>query len=131
MAVLVLADQTGSEISQPTRSAVAAAGQIDSEVHLLVLGAEGAEAAAKVSGVSKVLKATGPAYEHSLAEPAAALLVSLAPTTPTCSPRQRHGQEHPAARRRAARRAGDQRDRRRRGPDTFRRYIYAGNALAT
>ncbi|CAA9214385.1 MAG: Electron transfer flavoprotein, alpha subunit, partial [uncultured Acetobacteraceae bacterium] len=78
MAVLVLADQTGSEISQPTRSAVAAAGQIDSEVHLLVLGAEGAEAAAKVSGVSKVLKATGPAYEHSLAEPAAALLVSLA-----------------------------------------------------
>ena len=46
---------------------------------MLVLGAEGAEAAAKLPGVSKVLKATGPAYEHGLAEPVAALLVSLAP----------------------------------------------------
>src|SRR5918998_4261598 len=79
MPVLVLADQTGSEISNPTRSAVAAAGQIDKDVHVLVLGAEGAEAAAKLPGVSKVLKAAGPAYEHGLAEPVAALLVSLAP----------------------------------------------------
>ncbi|CAA9268969.1 MAG: Electron transfer flavoprotein, alpha subunit [uncultured Acetobacteraceae bacterium] len=132
MAVLVLADQTGSEISQPTRSAVAAAGQIDSEVHLLVLGAEGAEAAAKVSGVSKVLKATGPAYEHSLAEPAAALLVSLAPGyTHLLAPASATGKN--ILPRVAAlldvqilsEIAGVE------GPDTFRRYIYAGNALAT
>ena len=132
MAVLVLADQTGSEISQPTRSAVAAAGQIDSEVHLLVLGAEGAEAAAKVSGVSKVLKATGPAYEHSLAEPAAALLVSLAPGyTHLLAPASATGKN--ILPRAAAlldvqilsEIAGVE------GPDTFRRYIYAGNALAT
>ena len=132
MAVLVLADQTGSEISQPTRSAVAAAGQINSEVHLLVLGAEGAEAAAKVSGVSKVLKATGPAYEHSLAEPAAALLVSLAPGyTHLLAPASATGKN--ILPRVAAlldvqilsEIAGVE------GPDTFRRYIYAGNALAT
>ena len=132
MPVLVLADLTGSEVSQPTRSAVAAAGQISSEVHLLVLGAEGAEAAAKVSGVSKVLKATGPAYEHSLAEPAAALLVSLAPGyTHLLAPASATGKN--ILPRVAAlldvqilsEIAGVE------GPDTFRRYIYAGNALAT
>ena len=79
MAVLVLADRSGPAVSQPTRSAVAAAGQIDKDVHVLVLGAEGAEAAAKLPGVAKVLKAEGPAYEHGLAEPVAALLVALAP----------------------------------------------------
>src|SRR5918998_3458 len=132
MAVLVLDDQTGSEISQPTRSAVAAAGQIDSDVHVLVLGVEGADAAAKLPGVSKVLKAAGPAYEHGLAEPVAALLVSLAP-----------GYSHLLAPGSASGKnilprvaalldvqilseiAGVE------GPDTFRRYIYAGNALAT
>ena len=70
MPVLVLADLTGSEVSQPTRCAVAAAGQIDPEVHVLALGAESAQAAAKLPGVAKV-KAAGPAYEHGLAEPTA------------------------------------------------------------
>ena len=87
MPVLVLADQTGPDISQPTRSAVAAAQKIDPEVHVLALGAESAQAAAKLPGVAKVLKATGQAYEHGLAEPTAALVVALAPTTPTSSPR--------------------------------------------
>ena len=57
MAVLVLVDHDGSAVTQPTRCAVAAAGQIDKDVHVLVLGAEGADAAAKLPGVSKVLKA--------------------------------------------------------------------------
>src|SRR5918998_3078825 len=132
MPVLVLADQTGSEISNPTRSAVAAAGQIDKDVHVLVLGAEGAEAAAKLPGVSKVLKAAGPAYEHGLAEPAAALLVALAPGyTHLLAPASASGKN--ILPRVAAlldvqilsEIAGVE------GPDTFRRYIYAGNALAT
>ena len=132
MPVLVLADQTGAEISQPTRCAVAAAGQIDKEVHLLVLGAEGAEAASKVPGVAKVLKATGPAYEHSLAEPAAALLVALAPNyTHLLASSSAMGKN--ILPRAAALLdvqilsdiAGVE------GPDTFRRFIYAGNALAT
>src|SRR5207253_4522950 len=37
-----------------------------------------ADAAAKLDGVAKVLLADAPAYEHALAEPLAALIVSLA-----------------------------------------------------
>jgi electron transfer flavoprotein alpha subunit len=81
MAVLILADHDGSAISQPTRSAVAAAAKLG-EVHVLVLG-EGASgaapAAAALPGVAKVLLAADAAYAHRLAEPVAALLVSLAP----------------------------------------------------
>src|SRR5262249_2394335 len=39
-----------------------------------------AEAAAKLSGVKKVLLAEGAPYEHDLAEPLAALIVALAPS---------------------------------------------------
>lgn len=132
MAVLVLADRSGSAVSQPTRSTVAAAQKLDSEVHLLVLGAEGAEAAAKLPGVTKVLVADGPAYAHGLAEPAAALLVSLAPAyTHLLAPGSAMGKN--IMPRVAALLdvqvvsdvAGVE------GPDTFRRFIYAGNALAT
>ena len=132
MPVLVLADLPGSEVSQPTRSAVAAAQKIDPEVHVLALGAESAQAAAKLPGVAKVLKAAGPAYEHGLAEPTAALLVSLAPNyTHLLAPGSATGKN--VLPRVAALLdvqvisdiAGVE------GPDTFRRYIYAGNALAT
>jgi electron transfer flavoprotein alpha subunit len=78
MAILVLADRSGPAVSQPTRSAVAAAGKLGGEVHLLLLGAEAREAASKLPGVAKVLVASGPAYDHGLAEPAAALMVALA-----------------------------------------------------
>ncbi|MCI0754628.1 electron transfer flavoprotein subunit alpha/FixB family protein [Teichococcus vastitatis] len=133
MAVLVLADRSGGIVSQPTRSTVAAASQIDGDVHVLVLGgAEAAQAAAKLPGVSKVIQATGPAYEHGLAEPAAALLVSLAPGyTHLLAPGSAMGKNIMP---RAAALldvqvitdvAGVE------GPDTFRRFIYAGNALAT
>lgn len=78
MAVLVLADHKDGAVSQPTRSAVAAAKMLG-DVHVLVTGegaAAGAAAAAKLPGVAKVLTgAEGPV----LAEPLAALLVALAP----------------------------------------------------
>jgi electron transfer flavoprotein alpha subunit len=80
MAVLVLLDYDATGIKQPSRSAVTAAALLG-EVHGLVAGEHvggTAEAAAKVSGVSKVLVADGPAYAHALAEPLADLLVSLA-----------------------------------------------------
>ncbi len=81
MAVLLLADHDGSVVSQPTRSAVAAAGQLG-EVHVLVLGegaAAAAQSAAALPGVAKVLLAEDALYAHRLAEPVAALLVGLAP----------------------------------------------------
>ncbi len=80
MASLVLLDHDNGQIKQPSRSAVAAAAKLG-EVHVLVTG-EGidaaAAAAAKLPGVTKVHVADSPAYAHSLAEPLAALLVSMA-----------------------------------------------------
>jgi len=81
MTVLVLADHADGAVTQPTRSAVAAAVQLG-EVHVLVAGgdiAAAAAAVAKLPGVAKVLTAEAPAYAHALAEPLAALLVALAP----------------------------------------------------
>ncbi len=81
MAVLVVADHDNSEVKPATASVVTAALAIDSEVHVLVAGsgcAGVAEAAAGIEGVAKVLLADAPHYAEFLAEPMAALLVSLA-----------------------------------------------------
>ena len=80
MASLVLLDHDHGQIKQPSRSAVAAAAKLG-EVHVLVAGegiADAAAAAAKLPGVTKVHVADSPAFAHSLAEPLAALLVSMA-----------------------------------------------------
>jgi electron transfer flavoprotein alpha subunit len=82
MAVLVLIDHEAGQIKQPARSAVAAAGKLGGEVHALVAGenvGDAAAAAAKLPGVTTVLKAESAALAHQLAEPLADLLVSLAP----------------------------------------------------
>ena len=75
MSVLVLADHDNAAINQPTRSAIAAAGQLG-EVHLLIIGSEAvAQAGAKIQGVAKVVHSPA---EHIMAEPAAALIAGLA-----------------------------------------------------
>ena len=82
MTSLVLLEFDDSGIKQPSRSAVAAAAALG-EVHVLVAGsglAGASAAAAKLPGISKVLVADSPALDHLLAEPAAALLVALAPS---------------------------------------------------
>jgi len=81
MTALVVLDFDAHGIKQPARSAIAAAAKLG-EVHGLVVGngvAAAAEAAAKIPGLSKVLVADAPGYDHDLAEPVAALLVALAP----------------------------------------------------
>jgi electron transfer flavoprotein alpha subunit len=83
MVALVLLDHENGQIKQPARSAVAAAARLGGDVHVLVVGHDvgaAAEAAAKLPGVTTVLKADGEAYAHALAEPLASLLVALAPT---------------------------------------------------
>jgi electron transfer flavoprotein alpha subunit len=80
MTALVLLEYDDAGIKQPSRSAIAAAEKLG-EVHGLVVGpaaGAAAQAAAKLPGVAKVLKAEGAVYEHTLAEPLAALLVQLA-----------------------------------------------------
>ncbi len=81
MTSLVLLEFDATGIKQPSRSAVAAAVALG-EVHVLVAGvglADAAAAAAKLPGVSKVLVADNAALDHLMAEPAAALLIALAP----------------------------------------------------
>ena len=64
-----------------TLNAVAAAAQMSDQVVLLVAGKDcgaAAEAAAKVAGVSKVVKVDSAEYEHTLAENLAPLIAKLA-----------------------------------------------------
>ena len=80
MAVLLLAEHDNKALNAVTAKALSAAKALGSEVHVLVAG-NGckvvAEAAAKLSGVSKVLLAEAPHLEHRLAEEVAALIVPL------------------------------------------------------
>jgi len=83
MTALLIAEHEQGVLKDATNKALTAASQLGGEVHVLVAGGEGsrtaAEAAAKLSGVAKVLLAEGAAYAHDLAEPLAALIVALAP----------------------------------------------------
>ena len=81
MAILLLADHDNDHLSDQTAKALTAASKIGSEVHVLVAGAgakAAGELAAKLAGVSKVLVAEDASLANNLAEPLAALIVSLA-----------------------------------------------------
>jgi len=80
MAVLVYAEHDNKALKPATLSTVAAAKQLG-DVTLLVAGsgcAAVADAAAKVSGVSKVLLADDAAYANEVAENVTPLIVGLA-----------------------------------------------------
>jgi electron transfer flavoprotein alpha subunit len=135
MTILILAEHDNASLKTATLSVIAAARKIGGEVHVLVAG-KGAQAAAedaaKADGVDKVLLAEDVIYAHSLAEPLATLLASIAP-----------GYDHVLA---AATSTGKNVLPRVAAlldvaqvseitavvsPDTFERPIYAGNAIAT
>ncbi|QTF94165.1 FAD-binding protein [Halomonas sp. BM-2019] len=85
MSILVLAEHHDGALAGATAHVVAAAQQIaqhdGGEIHVLVAGENVsaiAEAAAKLDGVSKVRVADHAAYAHLLAEPTAALIAELA-----------------------------------------------------
>ena len=85
MAILLLADHDSNHLSDQTAKALSAASKIASgtgaDVHVLVAGAgakAAAEQAAKLAGVAKVLVADDASLANNLAEPLAALIVSLA-----------------------------------------------------
>ena len=81
MTTLLLAEHDNKSLKDATNKALTAAKQMGGDVHVLVAGAGAkpvADAAAKLDGVAKVLLADGAPYEHALAEPLAALIVSLA-----------------------------------------------------
>ncbi|MCA1493200.1 electron transfer flavoprotein subunit alpha/FixB family protein [Ensifer sp. NBAIM29] len=81
MAILLLADHDNANLSDQTAKALTAATKIGGDVHVLVAGSgveAAAQQAAKLSGVAKVLVAEDASLAHNLAEPLAALIVSLA-----------------------------------------------------
>ncbi|UWU25918.1 electron transfer flavoprotein subunit alpha/FixB family protein (plasmid) [Rhizobium sp. CB3060] len=80
MAILLLADHDNAHLSEQTAQALTAATKIGGDVHMLVAGVgvqAAAGEAAKLSGVSKVLVAEDASLANNLAEPLAALIVSL------------------------------------------------------
>jgi len=81
MAVLVIADHDGVIVRDTTHKTVTAALALSSDVDVLVLGQGAqavADAAAKISGVRKVLLAEGDAVAHGLAEAVEATVLPLA-----------------------------------------------------
>ncbi|MCO8031005.1 electron transfer flavoprotein subunit alpha/FixB family protein [Brevundimonas diminuta] len=81
MAVLVIADHDGSAVRDTTHKTVTAGLALSSDVDVLVLGKDAkgvADAAAKISGVRKVLLAEGDAVAHGLAEAVEATVLPLA-----------------------------------------------------
>jgi electron transfer flavoprotein alpha subunit len=135
MPVLLLAEHDDKSLKDATSKALTAARQIGGEVHILVAGHDcrpAAEAAAKLEGVTKVLLADAPVYEHMLAEPTAALIVSLAaPYEAILAPATTNGKN--IMPRVAALLDVMQISEISKvvAPDTFERPIYAGNAIAT
>lgn len=84
MTTLLIAEHEHEVLKDSTNKALTAASQLGGDVHVLVAGGgqgtkAAAEAASKLAGVAKVLVAEGEPYAHDLAEPLAALIVSLAP----------------------------------------------------
>jgi electron transfer flavoprotein alpha subunit len=135
MPVLLLAEHDNRSLKDATSKALTAAKQISADVHILVAGhtcQPVADAAAKLDGVKKVLLADAPAYEHMLAEPTAALVVSLAgPYEAILAPATTNGKN--IMPRVAALLDVMQISEISKvvAPDTFERPIYAGNAIQT
>ncbi len=81
MAILLIAEHDNATLSDQTAKALTAAAQIGGDVDVLVAGKgakAAADAAAKLKGVRKVLLAESDALENRLAEPTAALIVEQA-----------------------------------------------------
>jgi electron transfer flavoprotein alpha subunit len=135
MPTLLLAEHDNKSLKDSTNKALTAAKAIGADVQILVAGHNCkpvADAAAKLDGVKKVLLADAPAYEHMLAEPTAALIVSLAgPYETIMAPATTSGKN--IMPRVAALLDVMQISEITRvvAPDTFERPIYAGNAIQT
>ncbi|CAN7289351.1 electron transfer flavoprotein subunit alpha/FixB family protein [Phyllobacterium sp. LjRoot231] len=135
MAILLFAEHDNETLSDQTAKALTAALAIGSDVHVLVAGkgAKGvADQAAKLAGVKKVLLADSPDLENRLAEASAALIVSLAGNYDTIIAAATTNGKNILPRVAALLDVMQVSDIIEViSPDTFKRPIYAGNALQT
>jgi electron transfer flavoprotein alpha subunit len=135
MAILVIAEHDNKQLKTGVANTIAAASKLGGDIHVLVAGAQCAEAAAaaaKIAGVAKVLVADAPHYAVILAENIAALVVSLAKNyTHVLAPATGFGKNfmpRVAALLDVAQVSDISGIE---SPDTFVRPIYAGNVLQT
>ena len=133
MSVLVLAEHDNKKLSDSTAKTLTAAVTICPEVHVLVAGSNCgavADEAAKLNGAEKIIIADDPRYGHALAEPLAALVLSLAePYEAILAPATANGKN--VLPRIAAKLDVPQISdiTAVEGPNIFLRPIYAGNAI--
>ncbi|MDG3580746.1 electron transfer flavoprotein subunit alpha/FixB family protein, partial [Rhizobium sp. YJ-22] len=135
MAILLLAEHDNTHLSDQTAKALTAAKQIGADVHVLVAGSNAkaaADAATKLAGVTKVLVADDASLANNLAEPLAALIVSLAPAYDTIIAAATSSAKNVLPRVAALLDMAQVSEIVEViSPDTFKRPIYAGNAIQT
>jgi electron transfer flavoprotein alpha subunit len=135
MAVLVVAAHDNKAVRANVANAVTAAGQMGSDVAVLVAGkdcGEAARSAAGLAGVAKVLQAEDAAYANWLAEDLAPLVVKLAPNYSHIVMAADSVGKNLAPRVAALLDVAQISEAIKVvSPDTFVRPIYAGNAMAT
>jgi electron transfer flavoprotein alpha subunit len=135
MTALVLAEHDNRELALATLHAVTAARALDEAVDLLVAGKDCrpvAEAAAKVAGVTRVLQVEHEAYAEAVAEDLALLLRQVADQYGAILAAATNHGKNVMPRLAALLDVAQLSDIVEVvSPDTFKRYIYAGNALAT
>ncbi|HKD22793.1 MAG TPA: FAD-binding protein [Rhizomicrobium sp.] len=135
MASLVIAEHDNKVLKDATAKTVAAASQLGQPVHVLVAGQNCAgvgEAASKLAGVEKVLVADDAIYARMVAETMEALILSIAGNYDAIlAPATTNGKNYMP--RVAAKLDVPQISEilAVESPDTFRRPIYAGNAIQT
>jgi len=133
----VLAEHNNSSLDDGTLPAVTAAAKLGGEVTVLVAGKgckEAAAKAAKVAGVSKVLIADHDSFEKGLSENVAELLVKVQAQnkyTHILAPATTYGKNILPRTAALLDVAAISDVLSVEGPDTFKRPIYAGNAIAT
>ena len=135
MSILLIAEHNNQALNPATLSALTAATQIGGDITVLVAGSgcqSVADEAAKAAGVSKVLLANNAAYEHGLAENLSALITELAGSySHVIAPASTTSKDY-MPRVAALLDVGQLSEIITvESADTFKRPIYAGNAIAT
>ncbi len=135
MSILVLAEHDNKTLNGATLNVVAAAQKIGGDITILVAGSGAqavADAAAKVAGVSKVLLADNAVYAQQLAENVASLIADLAKGYTHILGASTSNGKNILPRAAALLDVSMITDIIAvEGPKTFKRPIYAGNAIAT
>lgn len=135
MSILLLAETAKGALAPSSAKALTAAREIGGPIHVLVAGAglkSAADEAAQLTGVEKVIYADNALYDHQLAEPVAALIVSLAANYTVIIAPSTSATKNILPRVAALLDVAQVSDIIKVvAPDSFERPIYAGNAIQT